>query len=171
MWQSDYLLSNCQPSSEVVTGKLEVNEEQWIEGGLKITGEELRDQMQRLSESNHKNNFPHIMLLIEVRSLNYSLSIVYCEPISSSLFSVHLSISPHSTYLIFIFSPPPQEYTTANRTECSLLAKKNIKYKIMKMVSWFSFHNWLKASVRSITIKWLTALAEIHVTISLITLN
>lgn len=79
--------------------------------------EELWDQTQRFSAPNHENNFPHIMVLIEDRSLNYSLSIVYCEPISSSFFSVHLSISPHSIYLILILSALPQEYSTSNETE------------------------------------------------------
>lgn len=88
-----------------------------VEGGwLKITAEELLDQMQRFSESNHKNNFPHIMPLIEDRSLNYSRSIVYREHISSSLFSVHLSISPHFICLILIRPPPPSEYTTSSST-------------------------------------------------------
>lgn len=64
------------------------------------------------------------MLLIEDRSLNYSLGIVYCEPISSSLFSVHLSISPHSIYLILILSPLPHGYTTSNETEQSSWAVK-----------------------------------------------
>lgn len=81
--------------------------------------EELWDQTQQFSASNHKNNFPHIMVLIEDRSLNYSLSIVYCEPISSSFFSVHLSISPHSISLVLILAPLPQEYSTSNKTEGS----------------------------------------------------
>ena len=101
--QSDYLLSNCQPGSEVLTWNLK-----WIKsnelGKVKDNGRRIAGSNARLSASNHKNNFPHIMLLIEVRSLNYSLSIVYCEPISSSPFSVHLSISPHSTSISFSFS-------------------------------------------------------------------
>lgn len=78
--------------------KLEVNKEKgrgggWVKGG-RIVGSNTR-----LSASNHKNNFPQIMFVTEVRSLNYSLSIVYREPIPSSFFSVHLAASPLAIYL------------------------------------------------------------------------
>lgn len=55
----------------------------------------------RFSASKRKNNFPHIMLLIAVRSLNYRMSIVYCELISPSFDSVHLSFLTHSSLLIY----------------------------------------------------------------------
>lgn len=99
--------------------------------GLKITDEELGDQMQRLSASNHKNNFPHIMLLIEDRSLNYSLSIVYGETISSSLFSIHLSFSPDSIRLVLILSPAICSTTqfTGSKTI------SNIKLKLQQLHS------------------------------------
>lgn len=106
--------------------------------------EELWDQTQRFSASNHENNFPHIMVLIEDRSLNYSLSIVYCEPISSSFSSVHLSISPHSIYLILIRSPLPQEYSTSNETEGSLWSVNCYQIYNCEMVSLIMIQNLLE---------------------------
>lgn len=98
-------------------------------GGVKDNGRRIVGSNARFSASNHKNNFPRITLLIEVRSLNYSLSIVYCEPISSSFLPVHLSISPHSTYLIFIFSPLPPEYTTSMKQNTVCAQYNIVKYK------------------------------------------
>lgn len=90
---------------------VELNKEKWIEGGGRVIDKWRRTagSKTRFSASKRKNNFPHIMLLIAVRSLNYRMSIVYCELISPSFDSVHLSFLTHSSLLIFIFSRLPQE--------------------------------------------------------------
>lgn len=81
---------------------VELNKEEWIEGGGRVIDKWRRTagSKTRFSASKRKNNFPHIMLLIAVRSLNYRMSIVYCELISPSFDSVHLSFLTHS----FLFS-------------------------------------------------------------------
>lgn len=74
------------------------------------------------------------MLLIAVRSLNYRMSIVYCEPISPSFYSVHLSVLPHSPFLIFIFSRLPREYTTSREKKGNAVGKllSNTSAELMK---------------------------------------
>lgn len=121
--QSDYLLSNCQPGSEVVTSN-----SKWIESNesreVKDNGRRIVGSNARLSASNHKNNFPHIMLLIEARSLNYSVTIVYCEPIS-----VQLSLSPPSTTISFSFSLLYHSYIWLPSPEHCLLRVNNHQIK------------------------------------------
>lgn len=99
---------------------LQGNKGQWIE---RVTDNSSRTVVSNawFSASSCRNNFPHIKLLIEVRSVNYSLRIVYFEAISSFLLFFQCVNFP---YL-------PQQHSFSS----PFFQFKNRKQKISTMVS------------------------------------
>lgn len=148
---------------------------------VKDNGRRIVGSNGRLSVSNHKDNFLHIILLIEVRSLNYSLSIftVNPSPLPCSLSICQFPLTLPLSYVSFSLFCHKNIQHPINRT---LFVESEI-FSNMKLWRWFHelclitnarLHLvWSIFAVLLLSNKYeqLWHKKNMHVTISLITLN